>query len=157
MNRHASAGAAARDRPVISAWRDPWFWGFVALGPLYWVGLWLTGTGLAVSMTRAAPLTWLTLGLIVPIVEEVFFRGLLQQGLRCMTRRQIGVGVSAANLITSLVFCTAHAMTRGPSVAAGVFVPSLLFGLCYERHRSLASPVALHCSYNSGYFLLFGW
>jgi hypothetical protein len=35
-----------------------------------------------------------------------------------------------------------------------VFIPSVAFGLLKDRYKTLLAPIALHCYYNAGYFLV---
>jgi membrane protease YdiL (CAAX protease family) len=37
-----------------------------------------------------------------------------------------------------------------------VLIPSLVFGYIQERTNNLAAPIALHSTYNAGFFLLLG-
>lgn len=88
-----------------------------------------------------------------PLVEELAFRGAVQEALLWRLPRRFGP-LSLANLITSLIFATMHLGTRAVWLAAATFLPSLLFGYFRERHGSLLSPIVLHAFYN-GMVLLF--
>lgn len=93
--------------------------------------------------------------LVYPVLEELVFRGLVQGWLLArLPGRSVGP-VSAANLVTSGLFAAMHLFFRHPLWAAGALVPSLVFGHFRERHRTVITPIALHCWYNAGYFLLF--
>lgn len=93
--------------------------------------------------------------LVYPVLEEVAFRGLLQELVR---ERVSGAGfgpLSHANLISSAVFTALHFIYHPPVWAALVLFPSLVFGYFKDRTRSLAAPVILHVFYNSGFLWLF--
>lgn len=92
--------------------------------------------------------------LLMPVLEELAFRGWLQTELLSRWPRRLGP-LSHANLLTSVVFTALHFIQHPPLWAAGVFLPSLVFGHFRERHAGLVSPMLLHAWYNAGYFLLF--
>jgi len=135
--------------------RDWQFWTAMAAGPLVWLLLYLwLDVRPELAWPFADPLRFALLVAVYPILEEIIFRGLLQGWL--LRRLAVRLGpLSAANALTSLVFCLAHLLFRGPFVALAVLAPSLVFGYFRERHRGLAAPIALHCWYNAGYFWLF--
>jgi membrane protease YdiL (CAAX protease family) len=92
-----------------------------------------------------------------PIVEELLFRGCLQGflSIRAWGQRSL-VGISTANLLTSVVFTGAHIATHSLLWAALMLFPSLLFGVLRDRSGSVFPPIALHIIYNAGYFMLTG-
>ena len=93
--------------------------------------------------------------LLQPVLEELLFRGLLQGRLRASAwgRRQFG-GFTLANMIVTLLFTALHFINHPPLWAAGVLLPSLLYGYFRDRHDNVAPAIALHVFYNAGYFLL---
>jgi len=136
---------------------DPRLWAALAVGPVFWLLLPLTGVAPGdPSWVLRQPGVFLSVALLYPLAEEVVFRGLVQEGLAArLPTRSLGP-VSAANLATSALFSALHAFTHPPLWAAAVFVPSLVFGYFKDRHGKLAAPVTLHAFYNAGYFGLFG-
>jgi hypothetical protein len=102
---------------------------------------------------RIALLFWV--GLALPVLEEVAFRGGIQPGLAGVLPARWGP-LSAANLITSGLFAALHLVSHPPLWAAATFFPSLVFGGLRERCQCLAWPVGVHAFYNTGYFVLFG-
>jgi len=93
--------------------------------------------------------------LLWPVMEEVVFRGALQPiltGLRWGRLRL--AGLTAANVVTSLLFAVAHLFSHPPLWAALVVFPSLIFGYFSDRHDSLLPPVLMHVAYNLGYYCL---
>lgn len=136
-----------------SPWRDRPFWWALALGPLAWGVLlaWLGPGRPAAWLERPGLLLWL--GFALPALEELAFRGGVQDALGRLTGRRLGP-LSLANLGTSVLFAALHLVAHPPLWAAAVFFPSLVFGWSRERCACLAAPIALHAFYNSGYFLL---
>lgn len=100
---------------------------------------------------------FLYLAILYPVLEEIVFRGYLQGVLR---RWHHGLrelcGISVANLIASIVFTALHFVNHPPLAAAGVIVPSLIFGYFRDRHDNIYAAIILHVFYNLGYFWLFG-
>lgn len=86
--------------------------------------------------------------LVVPLVEEVLYRGLLQDGL-------VRAGFSRwwAILLASTVFAAMHITVSAPETIAGLFVLSLAFGWAYERTGRLAAPVLMHALFNAANIL----
>lgn len=116
-------------------------------------------------LVAAQPLPWqrmLSVAFLLaavwqPIVEELLFRGCLQGVLahRVRARRTV-MGISGANLVTSMLFSSAHLLTHPPLWALLTLFPSLLFGALRDRSGSVVPPIALHVFYNTGYFLIAG-
>lgn len=136
-------------------WRDRQFWFAMALGPAFWAGyVWIGG----IPPSWSAPANWLGLvlaGLLSPVLEEWVFRGWIQgQLLPGRYRQACWAGLSVANLIASLLFVGLHFFFHPPLWAAGVLLPSLVFGYFRDRHNGVAASVALHVFYNMGYFWL---
>lgn len=129
----------------------------LALGAVFWV--------LLPFLAVVQPLPWLyvfSLSFLVevfwqPLVEELLFRGFLQGWLfmHGWGQRSL-VGVSAANVLTSIVFAGAHIATHSLPWALSTVFPSLLFGALRDRSGSVLPPLALHVVYNAGYFMLTG-
>jgi hypothetical protein len=57
------------------------------------------------------------------------------------------------NVAASLLFSLMHALTRGWTAAALVFLPSLFYGWLYQRTRDLPLLVLLHALSNLVYVL----
>ena len=71
--------------------------------------------------------------------EEFIFRGILYRGLRRSLRGPLAV------LASALVFALVH-----PVVAAlPVFVMAIVAAAAYERTGWLATPIAVHMTYNA--------
>ena len=86
-------------------------------------------------------------------VEEAAFRAGLQDILDSALPAKPRMGpLSLANLLASAAFALAHLFGHPPLWAGLVFLPSLAFGLLWDRRRSLLLCILLHFLYN---FLLF--
>ena len=86
-----------------------------------------------------------------PILEEAVFRGIFQKELLHRWKPR-WFGISAANLTTSVLFSLFHLFGNDVLHSALVFFPSILFGLVYERYRSVYPAMALHSIYNLNVF-----
>jgi membrane protease YdiL (CAAX protease family) len=92
---------------------------------------------------------------VYPVVEEIVFRGWLQQGLYRRISYAIS-GISAANIITSIVFTIFHFINHSPVWAVAVIVPSIVFGYFRDKYESVLPSIVLHVIYNMTYFIPFG-
>lgn len=140
-------------RPGWGWLADPRFGLALLAGVLFWLALALAGLGKPAPVLSVAALA--SLILLQPLLEELLFRGLLQGWLRARPwgRRQRG-GFTPANLVVTLLFTALHFISHPPLWAAGVLLPSLLYGYFRDRHDSVLPAIALHVFYNAGYFLL---
>ena len=79
-------------------------------------------------------------GVVAPVAEEIFFRGVVQTFLLRMVRsRWLVIG------LTSVVFAMAHSQIH---VMPALFVLSVLLGVVYERSGSLVQPILIHAMFN---------
>lgn len=133
-------------------WRDP----HARLAAWAALPVW-AGVALMSSQPLRAPSgpwAWALLVLVLPMAEELAFRGLLQgQLLRLSSCRRLGP-VSVANAVTSLAFAAAHLWAQPPAWALAAGLPSLVFGHLRERFGSVWPAVAMHALYNAGFFLV---
>jgi membrane protease YdiL (CAAX protease family) len=91
-----------------------------------------------------ASVIWFAVGcVVVPIVEEVLFRGWLQPALV-----DAGWSVPVAIVFTSVVFGVLH-----PWVFTATFY-GLLFGLLRERTGRLSAPIVAHAAVNTAIGLM---
>jgi membrane protease YdiL (CAAX protease family) len=137
--------------------RDSIFLLLSALGPTVWLSL--------IGLFALQPTPWhaiwspifLSVTLWQPLFEELLFRGIVQgYFLQSMTKHKTWIGLSLANLLTSLLFTLAHLAGHSVSWSLLVFMPSLCFGFVRDRFDSVYPSIALHVSYNTGFFLLIG-
>jgi len=87
---------------------------------------------------------------LAPLLEELFFRGLLYPVLRRRT------GLIAAVLLTAVGFAAIHSVQLGYAWAPilSIFVVGVVFTVVRERWNSVASSFLLHCGYNFALFAL---
>ncbi len=97
------------------------------------------------SDTKKVILLIIVGGIIGPVAEEIFFRGICYGYFRRW-------GVIAAVLLTTAVFVTAHAITSGipvPQIVGGI-----VFAAAYEIEKNLMVPIIVHVSGNLALFLM---
>lgn len=143
---------------MIPFWRDQAFGLAFLAGPICWAVLYFV---LPSGPLNHQMLAVLTLVLLMPVLEELVFRGGLQSFLltKAAFQKQFAMGllakVSLANVCCSVVFALFHLLNQPPLWAALVFLPSLVFGWALEKFNSVVPCVVLHCWYNAGFVLLF--
>jgi membrane protease YdiL (CAAX protease family) len=133
---------------------DRQFYAALAAAPVFLILLtWMLPTWS--SGIRASAGLILSMVLWQPLLEELLFRGLIQGqlGSRQWAQRECA-GLSTANVITSLLFSSAHLIHHSPAWAAAVFVPSLIFGYFRDRHGQVYPALVLHAFYNSCYLFI---
>lgn len=93
-------------------------------------------------------LTVIGVTMVVPCVEELLFRGLLQSWLRAKLKRSFW-----AIALTSLIFALFHYSTSqgitNIELIFSLFVLSCFLGFLYERQRSLWASIGLHGFFNA--------
>ncbi len=83
-------------------------------------------------------------GVIGPVAEEVFFRGIVYGYLRRW-------GIALALCGSTALFVSLHSGTGFPF---NQLVGGLVFGLAYEKSKSLAAPMVIHISGNLAIFTI---
>ena len=91
--------------------------------------------------------TFIGVGVLAPISEELYFRGLLHSWFWGKTAR-----VWLRVLASATIFGLAHA--DSVSVVAASFVIGVVNAIAYERTRSLFIPIVIHLTTNSAAVLL---
>ena len=98
-----------------------------------------------VELDVASQLSWLSLFLLVGVVEEVIFRGIL---FRLITDKwNIAVGLTTS----SLLFGLAHLGNPGATLWAALAIAlasGWLFGMAYAYHRTIWVPIGMHWAWN---------
>jgi membrane protease YdiL (CAAX protease family) len=84
-------------------------------------------------------------GLIAPIAEEIFFRGVLYGFFRRW-------GALTAIFLSTLAFVLAHPVF--PAIPITQVVGGLLFAVVYEVEKNLMAPIALHSLGNMAIFAI---
>ena len=82
--------------------------------------------------------------LVVPVLEEVMYRGILQ---RTLVGLELGRWTSI--LVMSVIFAAMHIKVVAWHAVPALFVLSLGFGWIYERTGRLAAPIAMHVLFNA--------
>ena len=93
-------------------------------------------------------LLFLVGGLIAPIAEEVYFRGLLYGYLRRW-------GFWTALLVSTLVFTLLHGSAPGAPIPQ--LVGGLVFATAYEIEKRLLVPILIHILGNTAIFSITSW
>lgn len=86
-------------------------------------------------------ITFVGAGILVPISEELYFRGLLHPWFRER------LSLWPAALLSGALFGLAHFDSAG--VAASSFVMGVVCAFAYEQTRSILVPIAIHAVTNS--------
>ena len=94
----------------------------------------------AAKTTGARAAILVSMGLVGPVAEELFFRG----GLYAVLRQSLSV--PQAVVVTSLFFASAHAGQVGLPVIQ--LVGGVAFAVLYEKTGSLLAPVLVHAAGN---------
>ena len=98
-----------------------------------------------VEFDVASQLSWLSFFLLVGVMEEVIFRGIL---FRLITDKwNIAVGLTTS----SLLFGLAHLGNPGATLWAALAIAlasGWLFGMAYAYHRTIWVPIGMHWAWN---------
>jgi len=98
-----------------------------------------------VEFDVASQLSWLSLFLLVGVVEEVVFRGIL---FRLITDKwNIAVGLTTS----SLLFGLAHLGNPGATLWAALAIAlasGWLMGMAYAYHQTIWVPIGMHWAWN---------
>lgn len=93
--------------------------------------------------------------LFYPIIEELAFRGTIQEYLAARTKHYPSFFyLTVANILTSILFVSIHFVHHQPIWALLTFFPSLIFGYFKEQYRHIFPSIFLHMFYNFSYFSL---
>ena len=129
-----------------------WSAAFAVIASLAFAALFLAGTDplkllLPRLPTEPSALTLLFLigGMVGPIAEEVFFRGVLYGFFRRW-------GIAVALVLSTLIFLLSHGFVHGVPVTQAV--GGTLFAAAYEVEGILTVPITIHCLGNMAIFTL---
>jgi membrane protease YdiL (CAAX protease family) len=103
------------------------------------------------------PLAWLlalAVIFVTPLIEEVLWRGAVQQAFK-----SAGLPRGLAMIGASALFALVHWNAVPPEARAGalpaLFLLGLLFGWLFERCGTLLAPFAAHAAFNAANLILF--
>ena len=129
-----------------------WSAGFGAIASLISIGLFAAGinplTLIRIQLPRQTVdlvLLFIVGGIVGPVAEELFFRGILYGFLRRW-------GVIVALILSTLIFVLCHPISHGIPVTR--LVGGLLFAAAYEIGGSLIVPITIHGLGNLAMFTL---
>lgn len=93
---------------------------------------------------------WISLVIWQPLVEEILFRGIVQGQMRKMAwGKRAWLNISAANVVTSILFVSVHMINNPPLFSIAVIAPSLLFGYFRDSCNSVYPAILLHSAFNA--------
>jgi len=129
-----------------------WSLAFGAVALCAWFALHMAGVDFLAMIRMGLPqeaqtlvLLFLVGGIIAPVAEEIFFRGLIYGFFRRW-------GVAPALLMSTLLFVLPHAPGRGLPVTQ--IVGGFIFALSYEREGNLLVPITIHVLGNLAIFAI---
>jgi membrane protease YdiL (CAAX protease family) len=125
---------------------------FLSLGPI--VSLILQFYNVFTISTELKFLGLINFILIIPCIEELIFRGLIQSKLekfRFFAKKIADLSMS--NLSTSMLFAFLHFYIFNNANNLLTFFPSLIFGYSVERYKSILPAILLHSFYNLCFYL----
>jgi hypothetical protein len=129
-----------------------WSLGFGALSGIVFALLFLAGTNPFSVIRASLPKSpadlfffFLVGGIVAPVAEEFFFRGVLYGFLR-----RWGVWVALA--LSTAAFALTHGLEHGFPLTQ--VVGGFLFGVAYEMEKNLLVPITIHCLGNLAIFSL---
>ncbi|VAW92447.1 hypothetical protein MNBD_GAMMA23-418 [hydrothermal vent metagenome] len=142
-----------------SYWLHGDFWLACVAAVLFWSTFKLLALPLPIDITYPALSSTLLLLIIVfPVLEEIVFRGLIQESIhQLLSHNRLPTillwRISSANLLTSLLFSASHLWTHSVLWALATLLPSLIFGYFKDQYQSLQASIMLHIFYNLGFYL----
>ena len=102
----------------------------------------------AIVVTTAAAVV-----VLPAVVEEVLYRGLLQESFRRAKLFSSG-NPWLSIILASLIFTAMHVGAVEPHALVGLFVLSLGFGWAYARTGRLTASITMHMAFNAGNIIL---
>jgi len=128
---------------------DKQFWVAIVAALIVWILVYFFASALIVK-SEFNPIYAIFL---YPIIEELVFRGLIQDYLHTKFAGTVAQ-LSLANILTTILFVLLHLVYHPILWALAVFIPSLIFGYFKDRANHVLPAIILHIFYNFGFFLL---
>ena len=98
----------------------------------------MQATYLAAKAAGVLPLLWLSVVVVAPVTEELFFRGFLHRGWA-----PSWLGVSGTIVVTSVMWALLHQQYNALGILF-IFLMGLIFGWMRQRSGSTLLPMVLH-------------
>lgn len=89
--------------------------------------------------------------LVAPIVEELFFRGIVQGWVAEASSARAGIAVATVLFVpihAAQTFLVSPTITGALSVFAVLTVVSIVLGVAYARTDNIVVPMSIHAAYN---------
>jgi membrane protease YdiL (CAAX protease family) len=129
-----------------------WSAGFGVLSGIVFAVLFMAGIDPLLMIRTRLPrnaadlrLFFLVGGIVAPVAEEVFFRGILYGFLRRW-------GIAVALVLSTCAFAFTHGLGHG--FPATQLLGGILFAVAYELEKNLVTPITIHCLGNLAIFTL---
>jgi membrane protease YdiL (CAAX protease family) len=129
-----------------------WSAGFGFVAAVFYFGLLFWSINALGFLRSPPPSSWqhigvflLVGGILGPITEEIFFRGIIYGFFRRW-------GIAAAIILSTAIFVFSHPIGGNPPVTQ--LVGGIVFAVAYEKGKSLMVPITIHCLGNLAIFSL---
>ena len=129
-----------------------WSAGFGFAAGVCYYALLLGGINALDFLLSPRPSSWQSIGIFLlvggilgPITEEIFFRGIIYGFFRRW-------GIFAAAILSTVIFVFSHPIGGSPPVTQ--LVGGIVFAIAYEKGQSLMVPITIHCLGNLAIFSL---
>lgn len=141
-----------KKKSILSGFKTGLIWsaGFAAAASLLFLVLFMVGQNPLAIIRSPLPtepsqqaLFFFVAGIVAPIYEEIFFRGLVFGYIRQWN-------LPAAVLISTALFAAFHL----PTIPVTQVVGGLAFAIAYHKSRSLMTPIVIHMLGNLAIFTL---
>ena len=139
-----------------SFFKDYCFYGLLALGPIFVLLLSLFSPPKEAFWFLNQLEVFFQFTLVSAIVEEIIFRGFLDEILKksALLKNRVGP-LTYRNILISLLFTALHFFWHSPLWALLVIIPSLIFGYSKKRYETIVAPILIHLIYNLCYFAIY--
>lgn len=126
----------------------------ICLSVVIGYGFWSLFPCNIIAAKHRTTIAWFNILLIYPVLEEVAFRGTIQEVLLKLSGlNEVHYGVSKANFITSVLFAGFHIIYQPAWLASLILLPSLVLGFFKERYATILVPIGLHILFNLVFLL----
>lgn len=104
--------------------------------------------------------TWAIVGLlpqmaVIAVVEELFFRGYIQNRLATGMTWPRPLARAGPILVVSVLFAAAHVLVQASWMASMTFLPGLVLGWLYAQTGRLFAPIVFHLMANIFWLVAF--